>query len=101
MPTLLTKDVTRETLRVTDRKGVPIVVTLKAGDMLEFRGKGRRTTFEIPLQSAFYLAMVQKVHDEYKAKLERYKEKKALGQRCKRPTPPSKIFANKLYRALE
>ncbi len=101
MPTLLTKDVIRETLCVTNRRGEKVIVTLKAGDMLEFRVKGKRTRFEIPLQSCFYGAMIQHMEDVYKEKVKRYKQRKLLGQRTKRPKRPPRIFSKKWYQALK
>lgn len=101
MATLLTKDVIRETIAVTNRRGEKVVVTLKAGDMLEFRVKGKRTRFEVPLQSCFYMSMIQYMEDAYKRKVKRYKEKKLLGERVRRPKRPPKIFSKKWYEALK
>ena len=55
MATLLKKDIVRETYSVTDFRGRKVIVTLKAGDMLEFRVKGKRTRYEIPLASCMNL----------------------------------------------
>ena len=101
MATLLTKDVVRETLCVTNRKGEKVIVTLKAGDMLEFRVKGKRLRYEVPLQSCFYMAMIQYIEDAYKRKVKRYKERKILGLRSKRPKRPARIFSKKWYEALK
>ena len=101
MATLLAKDVTRETYGVTSRKGDKIIVTLKAGDMLEFRGKGKRIRYEVPLGSCYYLAMIQYMEDQYKKKVKRYKERKSLGLRTKRPKRPPQIFSKKWYKALK
>ena len=101
MATLLTKDVIRETIAVTNRRGEKVVVTLKAGDTLEFRVKGKRTRFEVPLQSCFYMSMIQYMEDAYKRKVKRYKEKKLLGERVRRPKRPPKIFSKKWYEALK
>ncbi len=101
MATLLTKDVKRETLAVTNRRGEKVIVTLKAGDMLEFRIKGKRTTFEVPLQSCFYMGMIQYMEDAYKRKVKKYKEKKLLGQRSRRPKRPPAVFSKKWYQALK
>ena len=101
MATLLKKDVVRETYSVTNRAGKKIIVTLKAGDMLEFRVKGKRTVYEIPLGSCLNLAMIQYIEDEYKNKLKKYKEKKALGIRTKKPKRPARLFSKKWYDALK
>ena len=101
MATLLTKDVTRETYSVTNRKGDKIIVTLKAGDMLEFRAKGKRTRFEVPLGSCFYLAMIQHMEDEYRTKVKRYRLRKQLGVRAVRPKRPPQVFSKKWYKALK
>ena len=101
MATLLTKDVIRETLAVSNRRGEKVIVTLKAGDMLEFRVKGKRTRFEVPLQSCFYMSMIQYMEDVYKEKVKRYKQRKLLGLRTKRPKRPPKVFSTNWYRALK
>jgi len=101
MATVLTKDVTRETLAVTNRRGEKVIVTLKAGDMLEFRVKGKRMRYEVPLQSCFYMGMIQYMEDAYKRKVKRYKERKLLGQRSRRPKRPPRIFSKKWYQALK
>ena len=101
MPTLLTKDITRETFGVKTVMGETVIVTLKAGDMLEFRVKGKRTRYEVPLGSCFYMAMIQYLEDSYKEKVKRYKERKELGLRTKRPKRPAQIFSKKWYQALK
>lgn len=101
MATLLTRDVVRETYSVTNRKGEKVIVTLKAGDMLEFRIKGKRLRIDVPLGSCYYLAMIQHMEDEYKKKVKRYKLRKLLGQRTKRPKRPPQIFSKKWYQALK
>jgi hypothetical protein len=101
MATLLTKDVERETFAVTNRRGEKVIVKMKAGDMLEFRVKGKRTRFEVPLASCFYLSMIQYMEDQYKKKMKRYKERKALGLRTKRPKRPPQVFSKKWYEALK
>lgn len=101
MATLLSKDVTRETYSVTNRKGEKVIVTMKAGDMLEFRVKGKRTRFEVPLGSCYYLAMIQYMEDEYKNKVKRYKLRKQLGLRSVKPKRPPQVFSKKWYKALK
>jgi hypothetical protein len=100
MATKLLKDVTRETYSVTDNKGNLYNVTLKAGDTIEFRAKGKRIRYEVPLQSVLTLSFIQFMEDQYKHKLKRYKERKALGLRSKRPKRPPKVFSKKMYEAL-
>ena len=99
MATLLKNDVVRETYSVFDRKGNKIIVTLKAGDMLEFRPKGRRITYEIPLASCMNLAMIQFLQDNYKNKLQTYKQRKAAGLRAKKPRQPARVFSKQFYEA--
>ena len=101
MATLLRKDVVRETYAATNRRGEKIIVTLKAGDMLEFRLKGKRTRYEVPLQSCFNMALIQYMEDQYKDKLKNYNIKKKLGLRTKRPKRPARIFSKKWYQALK
>lgn len=101
MATLLKKDVTRETYGVTNRSGQKVLVTLKAGDTIEFRVKGKRTRYEVPLASCFNLAMIQYVEDQYRAKVKRYKERQSLGLRTKKPKRPARLFSKKWYDALK
>lgn len=100
MATLLKKDVTRETYAVTDRRGRKVIVTLKAGDMLEFRVKGKRLKYEVPLASCMNLAFIQFMEDNYKQRVKTYKEKKSLGKRARKPKRPARIFTKKWYDAL-
>lgn len=101
MATLLTKDVKRETLSVTDIKGQTMIVTLKAGDMLEFRPKGRRYRYEVPLAACFNLAMIYSASERYKERMKRYEEGKKQGRKMKRPRLMPRIFNEKLYQALK
>ena len=101
MATLLQKDVTRETFNVTDMKGNIMIVTLKAGDVLEFRAKGKRTRYEVPLAACFNLAMIYTASERYKERMNRYEEGKKAGRKMKRPRRMPKIFNEKLYQALK
>jgi hypothetical protein len=100
MATKLTKDVTRETYSVTDNRGNLYNVTLKAGDTIEFRAKGKRIRYEVPLQSVLTLAFIQFMEDNYKERVKKYKVKKSLGRRARRPKRPPKVFSKKMYEAL-
>ena len=101
MATLLKKDVVRETYSVTNFRGQKVIVTLKAGDMLEFRVKGKRVRYEVPLQSCMNLAFIQYMEDAYKEKVARYNERKKLGLRAIRPKRPPRMFGDKWYKALK
>ncbi len=101
MATLLKKDVKRETFAVTDLKGNKMIVTLKVGDMLEFRAKGRKFSYEVPLGACFNLAMIYTASEKYKEKIKRYEEGKKAGRKMKRPRQLPKIFSEKLYQALK
>jgi hypothetical protein len=100
MATLLNKDISRETLAVTDMKGRKMIVTLKAGDMLEFRPKGKRIRYEVPLAACYNMAMIYTANEWYKEKLEKYHAKKKAGYRVKRPKRMPRIFNQKFYEAL-
>jgi hypothetical protein len=91
MATKLLKDLTRETLAVTN---------MKAGDMLEFRSKGRRFRYEVPLQACYHMSIIYSAQQWHKEKLARYIEMKKAGKKCKRPRPLPPIFNAKLYEAL-
>jgi hypothetical protein len=97
----LLKDITRETLAVTDSKGNCQIVTLKAGDMLEFRSKGKRFRYEVPLAACYNMALIYTAHLWYKEKMAKYLRDKKDGRRVKRPRQLSRIFNAKLYEALK
>jgi hypothetical protein len=103
MPTtvLLKKDIRRETFSVTDMKGNVMIVTLKAGDMLEFRAKGKRYKYEVPLAACLNLAMIYTAHERYNDRIKRYEENKKAGGKMKRPRQMPRIFSERLYQALK
>ena len=100
MATLLTKDIIRETFAVTDIKGRKIIVTLKAGDMLEFRPKGKQIRYEVPLAACYNMALIYTINDWHKERMKKYYEKKKLGFRVRMPKKISRIFNQKFYEAL-
>jgi hypothetical protein len=77
-----------------------MIVTLKAGDMLEFRPKGRQIMYEVPLASCMNLAMIQFMHDNYNKKVRTWKQKKLLGKRTRKPRRPPRLFSKMYYDAL-
>jgi hypothetical protein len=97
----LMKDITRETLAVTDHKNQPQIVTLKAGDLLEFRAKGRRYRFEVPLAACYNLALIYTHQQIYKEKLIEYDKCKKTGMKKRRPKPLPRIFNQAMYEALK
>lgn len=101
MATLLTKKISRETLAVTDHPGRKIIVTLEPGDMITFRAKGKRMTYEVPLAACYNLALIFTVNSWYKEKMKVWKEKKKMGVRCRKPKRISAIFNQKYYEALK
>ena len=101
MATLLTKDVKRETIAVTDMKGNKMIITLKAGDVVEFRPKGKRYRYEVPLAACLNLAMIYTASERYKERLKRYEEGRKEGRKMKRPKQMPKLFNEKLYQALK
>ena len=100
MATKLIKDIKRETLAVTNLKREIQIVTLKAGDMLEFRSKGRRFVYEVPLQACYHMALIYTAQIWYKKRLAKYIQDKKDGKKVKKPKPLSPIFNPKLYEAL-
>lgn len=101
MATLLTKDITRETLAVTDMKGRKMIVTLKAGDMLEFRPKGKRIRYEVPIAACYNMALIYSTSQWHKERMKKYHEKKKLGFRVRMPKRMPRIFNQKFYEALK
>ena len=96
----LTKDVRRETLAVTDTRGRLLIVTLKAGDMLEFRAKGKRFKYSVPLAACYNMALINTAHEVRRARVARYNERRKNGDRVRRPRPLAHIFNPRLYEAL-
>lgn len=96
----LLKSITRETLRMTDRKNLPVIVTLKAGDFLEFRSKGKRFRIEVPLAACYNMALVYTAKELYAIKLKRYLEGRKDGRRMRKPRQFPKIFNPKVYECL-
>lgn len=101
MATKLIKDIHRETLAVTDLKGNIQIVSLKGGDMLEFRTKGKRFRYHVPLQACYHMALIWTVQESYRRRLAKYVEDKKAGRRVKRPRRLIPIFNQKYYEALK
>jgi hypothetical protein len=101
MATKLLKDIHRETLAVTDLKGNIQIITMKAGDMLEFRSKGRRFRYEVPLQACYHMALIWTANQWYRRRLAKYIEAKKAGRKVKRPSRLIPIFNQKYYEALK
>lgn len=100
MPTKLTKSVTRQTQRTKDRKGRPLVVTLTAGELLTFRPAGHKRVISVSLGHAFNLAQIFSAQDEYLEKMKRYKQRKKMGQRAKKPKALKLPYSSFYYDAL-
>ena len=100
MATLLTKPIRRETLAVTDMAGRKQIISLEPGDMLTFRSKGKRMTYEVPIAACYNLALIFTVNSWYRNKMKVWKEKKKMGVRCRKPKRISSVFNQKYYEAL-
>lgn len=96
----LTKDITRETLSVTDMKNNRVIVTLKAGDMFEFRSKGKRFRMDVPIANCYYMAMVYTAAQRYKERMARYLAGRKEGRRMRKPQRLPRIFHPSVYQAL-
>jgi len=101
MATLLTKDVTREAYLASDLQGRKLIVTLKGGDMIAFRPKGRKVTYEVPLAACYNMALIYSAHEWYRKRLEEYNRKRKAGLRVRKPKPMARIFSRKYYEALK
>jgi len=101
MARLLTKNITRQTLAVTNRKSEPVVVTLKAGDLLEFRVKGKRLRMEISLTHCFNLAFIMDADRRYHDNIEEYNKKKKAGYKnLRKPKKPFLPFNGIYFKAI-
>lgn len=92
----LEKAVRRLTTRSTDRKGVPLVVSLEPADLLTFRYKGKRRTVSVYLGHCFNLAQIMSVDAEYRDRLKAYNEKRKYSKGLRKPKRPSLPFS-KVY----
>ena len=101
MATILMKRLSRETLAVTDQHGRKMIVTLEPGDSISFRAKGKRTSYDVPLQACYNLALIFTVNSWYKKKMAEWKAKKKDGLRCRKPKKISAIFTQAYYEALK
>lgn len=96
MATQLNRIVKRELTR-TDNRGRKLIITLLPGDVLQFRSKGKRTVFEIPLGHCFNLALLFSLENQYRQRLKEYQLKKKAGTKyLKQPKRPT-LFLNKIY----
>jgi len=94
MATKLLKTVRRELL-AGDR--ATLIASLEAGDMLTFREKGRKTTYEVSLHQCYVLAMCQHMALEYQRKMEAYK----AGRIRRKPKAPRfDVFSRSIRTAL-
>ena len=97
----LLKSITRETLAVTNRRNEPVMVTLKAGDLLEFRVKGRRMRMEISLAHCMNLATIMDADYRYRCAMEEYSRKKKLGYKnMRKPKKPFLPFNGIYFKAI-
>ena len=101
MPTILTKDITREALLASDMQGRKLIVTLKGGDMVSFRPKGRRIRYEVPLLACYNMAIIYSAHEWHRERMKIYLEKKKAGYRVRKPRRLPRIFNQKYYEALK
>lgn len=97
----LSKTISRELIS-TDRKGRPLIVELAGGDMISFRVKGSPKRFSLYLGHAFRLAQIFQTDEDYKARMQAYKEKKAAGYKhLKKPKRYSLPYGTVYYKALK
>lgn len=103
MATKLTKTIRRETLRMTEthgaHKGKPIIVELLPGDEISFKVKGTRQECSIYLGHCFMLAKIQTMEANYKAAMERWRNRGT--KRTRKPRRPSLPFGNMYFKALK
>ena len=94
------KELSRETLAVTNHKGQKMIITLEPGDVLTFRAKGKRTSYSVPIQACYNLALIHTVNSWHKKKMEEWHEKKKAGIRTRRPRKLTSVFSKSYYEAL-
>ena len=101
MAVKLVKSVSRETLSVTGHKKRKVIVTLEGGDLISFRAKGTRKSYEIYLGHCFVLAQILQANSDYKKKMELYTIKKKAGMRVKKPKKLFLPFSKMYFDAIE
>lgn len=92
MATRLLNPVRRETL-ANDRP--KLIVSLEPGDIIAFRQKGKRTTYEVSVHQCQVLAMNQFRAEQYSKDMKAYKE----GRRKRKPKAPQFHFFSRSIRA--
>lgn len=101
MATKLLKNITRQTLAVTNRKGEPVIVTMMAGDILEFRVKGKRMRMQISLAHCFNLAFIMDADSRHRDSVAEYNRKKKLGYKnLRKPKAPFLPFNGMYFKAI-
>lgn len=77
MATKLTKEVSRESgFTKIGGRGKVIIVTLLPGDIISFREKGKRTSYETTIEACAWLAIKQKAAADRAEKAKLKKEKR-------------------------
>jgi hypothetical protein len=78
----------------------PVVVELTSAETLVFRVKKTKRKYTLSLTVAMQLAQLNTVVQSYNEKVERYKQNKKLGIRCKKPRRPALPYNRNFFQLL-
>lgn len=96
MATKLLKPVKRE-LFSTSRKGRTLIVSLEPGDMISFREKGLKKSFNCYIGHCYVLAQIMQADQEYKERMKNYEERKKKGAKGLRKPKKAFLPFSKIY----
>lgn len=103
MITKLLNDVQRELLgtHTNDKyRHRAIIITIKPGDLIEFRVKGTQQKFEVPLAQCFKLAQIIGISQKHKEAVNTYKEKRKAGFKVRKPKKPVLPYSDIYFNAM-
>lgn len=93
----LDKTISREMflpVSILSRSLGTMIVSIKPGDLIEFRQKGKKTRFEVSLHSVFMLALLNSLTEHNKSRLQDYEIKRKAGIRARKP---KKVYLNQFH----
>lgn len=96
----LLKPIKRE--MVQSFRGKKVIVTLEPGDLINFRIKRKKLSYEISLHQVINLALMQYLRVNYRDKLKVYETKRKVGYKVRKPVRPSfEAFSKHLHIAFK
>lgn len=82
----------------------PVVVSLLAAELIQFRVKGIKRTYKMHLGTAMGVAQALTIYQDWEDRVEQYKKKKAAGYNVRKPKMPKNVplgnYLRKVLRAI-